>query len=305
MAITNVSSMILNRRHLMASAAIMTLSLRFGSLPTLAQDAKSTPIAKAPQNAVIWLKFNLNSASNEQFMGIPGAGDKMTHEFEEYRPYTSIGQFRAEIGKYIAPEDVAALEAYLFVPVDVNQADADTLQQLPGMTADTAQQMIASRPFADPDAFVQALSGVAGPELAAAAQTFLAPDAGATATWVKYDLNTASSAQLMAIPGAGERMTHEFEEYRPYTSIGQFRAEIGKYIAPEDVAALEKYVFVPVDPNAADADTLQQLPGVTASVAEALTKQRPFASADAFAQALQGQVSPDLTAEIAPYLAQA
>ena len=32
-------------------------------------------------------------------MGIPGAGDRMTREFEEYRPYTSIGQFRGEIGE--------------------------------------------------------------------------------------------------------------------------------------------------------------------------------------------------------------
>jgi DNA uptake protein ComE-like DNA-binding protein len=273
-------------------------------MPTLAQDASSKDAANAPQSAVIWPRFNLNSAASEQFMGIPGAGEKMTREFEEYRPYTSIGQFRAEIGKYVAPEDVAALEAYLFVPVDVNEADADTLQQLPGVNADAAQTLIAGRPFADVDAFVKALEGIAGSELAAAAKAFLAPDAGESAAWVKYDLNTASSEQLMAIPGAGEHMTREFDEYRPYSSIGQFRGEIGKYISPEEVAVLEKYLFVPVDPNTADGDTMQQLPGVTPALVEAVDKQRPFASAEAFVQALQAQVSPELAAAIAPYLTQ-
>jgi len=289
----------LSRRGLIAAAAVTAVTLRAGQRPTLAQDA-----ATAPQHAVIWPKFNLNSASSEQFMGIPGAGEKMTDEFEEYRPYTSIGQFRAEIGKYIAPEDVAALEAYLFVPVDVNEADAETLQQLPGVNPDNAQQLIEGRPYADAAVFLKALEGIAGSELAAAAKTFLAPDAGDVATWVKYDLNTASSEQLQAIPGAGERMTREFEEYRPYTSIDQFRGEIGKYISPEEVAALEKYLFVPVDPNSADADTMQQLPGLTPSLVETINQQRPFASADAFMQALQAQVSPELVAAIAPYLTQ-
>jgi len=39
-------------------------------------------------------------------------------------------------------------------------------------------------------------------------------------------------------------MRHEFEEYRPYTSIEQFRREIGKYVDKAEVARLEKYVMI-------------------------------------------------------------
>jgi hypothetical protein len=39
-------------------------------------------------------------------------------------------------------------------------------------------------------------------------------------------------------------MVHEFEEYRPYTSIEQFRAEIGKYVDEKEVARLERYIYV-------------------------------------------------------------
>ena len=88
--------------------------------------------------AAAWTKFNLNSAGNDQFVTIPGVGDKMLDEFNEYKPYSSILQFCTEIGKYVDDSEVAAYEAYLFVPVDPNTADSDTLQQLPGVSSDIA-----------------------------------------------------------------------------------------------------------------------------------------------------------------------
>ena len=293
---THFERIAISRRGLIAASAGAALALRCGGM-ALAQDA-AAPAAKAevPAGAAAWLKYNLNTAAEDQLVGIPGAGERMTREFLEYRPYTSIGQFRGEIGKYISPEEVAALETYLFVPVDANQADADTLQQLPGVNADVAQALIAGRPYDSVDHFLAAFGGTVDGELLTAAATFLTPNAGETATWLKYNLNTASDEQLMGIPGAGERMTREFTEYRPYTSIGQFRGEIGKYVGPEEVAALEKYLFVPVDPNQADVDTLRQLPGVSADLAQTLSGNRPYDSVDAFLAALSGAVSPELAA---------
>jgi DNA uptake protein ComE-like DNA-binding protein len=83
-----------------------------------------------------------------------------------------------------------------------------------------------------------------GSRLTAAQETTATPSTG-TATWVKYNLNTLTDAQILSIPNAGDRMTREFAEYRPYTTIGQFRAEIGKYVDADVVAGYEQYVFVP------------------------------------------------------------
>src|ERR1700741_1878307 len=58
------------------------------------------------------------------------------------------------------------------------------------------------------------------------------------------NLNTATDAQLMSIPGMGPRMLREFKEYRPYTSIEQFRREIGKYVDKAEVARLEQYITI-------------------------------------------------------------
>jgi len=60
--------------------------------------------------------------------------------------------------------------------------------------------------------------------------------------FVAINLNDAKRSDILLIPGVGDRMAHEFEEYRPYSSMEQFRREIGKYVDAQEVARLEQYV---------------------------------------------------------------
>ena len=60
----------------------------------------------------------------------------------------------------------------------------------------------------------------------------------------RININTATDAEILAIPGMGPRMLREFKEYRPYTSIEQFRREIGKYVDKAEVARLEQYITI-------------------------------------------------------------
>ncbi len=64
----------------------------------------------------LWAPLNLNTATADDIMLIPGMSTRMMNEFREYKPYKSIGQFRYEIGKYVSKAEVARLEAYVFVP---------------------------------------------------------------------------------------------------------------------------------------------------------------------------------------------
>jgi len=121
----------------------------------------------------LFRQINLNNASEDEIKLIPGMSRKMVHEFEEYRPYTSLEQFRREMGKYVDDDEVARLEQYVFIPMN---------------------------------------------------------------------LNTASGEDFSTIPGMSRKMVHEFEEYRPYGSMEQFRREIGKYVDEDEVARLESYV---------------------------------------------------------------
>jgi DNA uptake protein ComE-like DNA-binding protein len=123
----------------------------------------------------LFVHLNLNTATREQILLIPSAGPRMAHEFEEYRPYKALSQFHREIDKYVDDKELARLEQYVFVPIN---------------------------------------------------------------------LNTATDADILTIPGLGNRMLHEFKEYRPYKAMEQFRREIGKYVDKREVARLERYVTI-------------------------------------------------------------
>ena len=89
--------------------------------------------------------------------------------------------------------------------------------------------------------------------------------------FLPINLNTASDAEMKLVPGVGKRMAHEFEEYRPYKSMAQWRREIGKYVDDNELARLEQYVFVPLELTASEADFLT-IPSRQAHGARVLTK---------------------------------
>lgn len=138
-------------------------------------DALLKEVNKEELYKKIFIPFNLNTTAEADFKLIPGVGDKMAHEFEEYRPYLSVKQFKREIGKYVDDSEVERYLNYVFVPVE---------------------------------------------------------------------LNTASEEDIKALPGLGKRMAHEFEEYRPYSNIAQFRKEIGKYVDDKELKRLERFVYL-------------------------------------------------------------
>ena len=119
------------------------------------------------------LKLNLNDATTEEFKTIPGMTDRMVREFDEYRPYASIQQFRREIGKYVSEDIVAGYEQYVFVPVDPNNSDAETMMQIPGIDASVVEEIVAGRPYVSPDAFLEAIAPMLSEEHLSAVSGFL------------------------------------------------------------------------------------------------------------------------------------
>jgi len=79
---------------------------------------------------------------------------------------------------------------------------------------------------------------------ATASTTPAASSTASSTAIVPININTATDAEILRIPGVGPRMLREFKEYRPYTSIEQFRREIGKYVDKAEVARLEQYIVI-------------------------------------------------------------
>ena len=85
---------------------------------TAVDRALASHLTEAERDSVytrLWRPIDLNTASKEEILLIPGVGARMQHEFEEYRPYNSIERFRREIGKYVDSTEVARLERYVTI----------------------------------------------------------------------------------------------------------------------------------------------------------------------------------------------
>lgn len=78
------------------------------------REASLSDAQRAEVYARLFVPVNLVSASQEELLLVPGAGPRMAHEFEEYRPWDGgIVRFRREIGKYVDGDEVARLESYV------------------------------------------------------------------------------------------------------------------------------------------------------------------------------------------------
>ena len=150
----------------------------FGSITELNTFLLAQKLTQEQANAFYakaFVHINLNTATREEILLVPGAGNRMTREFAEYRPWKTWTQFEKEIGKYVGAQETARLAQYAFIPVN---------------------------------------------------------------------LNTATDADVLTIPGAGQRMVREFKEYRPWKTQAQFEKEIGKYVDAKEVKRLWRYVVI-------------------------------------------------------------
>jgi DNA uptake protein ComE-like DNA-binding protein len=170
--------------------------------------------------------------------------------------------------------------------VDVNVVTEADLAAMPGMTPAIAKAIVAKRPFAS----ITELNTF----LLAQGLTQEQASGFYGKAFVPINLNTATSEEILLVPGAGRRMTHEFAEYRPWKTYAQFDREIGKYVGAAATAKLAQYTFIPMNANTASAADLQTIPGVTPALVQAIQAGRPFkTAADLEAAVAKGSTAPD------------
>ena len=101
----------------------------------------------------MFVQINLNTASEEEILMIPGTGKRMLHEFLEYRPYKTLAQFHKEIGKYVDKTELARLEQYVFVSINLNTASDEDILSIPGMGKRMLGEFKEYRPYANIEKF--------------------------------------------------------------------------------------------------------------------------------------------------------
>jgi DNA uptake protein ComE-like DNA-binding protein len=129
---------------------------------------------------------------------------------------------------------VAFAQDAMTTRVNVSTAPVEELLTIPGVGEKIADELMEYRPYTSKEQFEAELGKYLNADELAALEQYV--------TIGLVDLNTASAEALMNVPGIGEKIADEVAEYRPYTSMEQFRKELGKYLSAEEVSALEFYL---------------------------------------------------------------
>ncbi|MFV1987521.1 MAG: hypothetical protein ACC682_09565 [Gemmatimonadota bacterium] len=103
----------------------------------------------------MWIPLDLNAASEEELLLIPGVGTRMAGEFDEYRPYDGIPRFRREMGKYVDEDVVETYTKYVFITIDLNSATREQIMMIPGVGSRLLGEIEEYRPYESIDQFMR------------------------------------------------------------------------------------------------------------------------------------------------------
>lgn len=167
--------------------------------------------------------------------------------------------------------------------VDANRATEAELKAIPQLNETLVKAILEKRPFAS----VTELNAILTPALSKeqAAEVY-------KKIFVHINLNKATKEEILLIPGVGNRMLHEFEEYRPYDTLAKFHKEIAKYVNAEELARLEQYVFVPIHLNAASDEDILSIPGLGRRMVYEFKEYRPYKTIEQFRKEIGKYVNP-------------
>jgi len=205
--------------------SVLSAAIMFVALAASAQ-------AQAGENHTL---ANPNLATADQLAAVPGLPAAAVEAIMDGRPFLRMSALHAVVSQHVAADAVATVYAGMWLPIDLNDVTDEEILLIPGIGSRMLHEFEEYRPYAGLAVFEREMAKyVDDDEVARMAQY----------VYVRIDLNTASDEAILSLPGIGNRMLHEFDEYRPYAAMAQFRREMAKYVDDDEVARMERYVEI-------------------------------------------------------------
>ena len=208
-------------KHLIV-AALMTVAVT--AAPARAQVGKSLGVVDA------------NTAAEKDLLAMPNMTPAIVKGLMEKRPFASITELNAYLlSQKLTQEQANAFYGKAFVHINLNTATAEEIMLVPNAGKRMAHEFDEYRPWKTYAQFDKEIGKYVGAEKTAQLAQY---------TFIPVKLNSATDADILTIPGAGQRMVREFKEYRPWKTKEQFLKEIGKYVGAKEAERLWRYVVI-------------------------------------------------------------
>ena len=204
------------------AAAVLALSAM--AAPAAAQVGKSLGVVDA------------NTAPEKDLLAMPHMTPAIVKGLLEKRPFASITDLNAYLlSQKLTPQQADEFYRKAFVHINLNTATAQEILLVPDAGKRMAHEFEEYRPWKTYAQFDKEIGKYVGAEKTAQLAQY---------TFIPIRLNTATDADILSIPGTGQRMVREFKEYRPWKSKEQFIKEIGKYVGAKDAERMWRYVVI-------------------------------------------------------------
>ena len=177
-----------------------------------------------------------NVAADAELRQLPHMTPTIVKSLLEKRPFMTVVEFnRFLLDQKLAPEQATEFYRKAFVHVNLNTGTRDEFLLIPGAGKRMSSEFAEYRPWTGWAQFDKEIGKYVGQQETDRFKQYM---------FIPLNLNTASDADLLTIPGVGQRMVREFKEYRPWKTKEQFVKEIGKYVGPQETARLWRYVVI-------------------------------------------------------------
>jgi DNA uptake protein ComE-like DNA-binding protein len=176
-----------------------------------------------------------NKATKAEMTPLPHMTPELADAIIAGRPYADMVALDKVVAAKLNEAQKKELYVKLFLPINLNKATRPEILLVPGVGAQMAHEFEEYRPYDGMPRFRREIGKYVNAAEVARFEQYV---------FVPINLNSASDEDMLTIPGSGPRMLREFKEYRPYTSIEQFRREMSKYWDAKEVARLERYVTI-------------------------------------------------------------
>ena len=205
----------------MAGAAAIALAVTAG------------PAAQVGQSQGV---VDANTAREADLLKMPHMTPAIVKGLIARRNFSSV----VELNTYLleaglTPPQAMEFYGHAFIHVNLNTGTREEILLIPNAGNRMVREFAEYRPWVSFAQFDKEISKYVGQE---------ATDKLKQYVFIPLDLNKATAEQILTIPGAGQRMVREFQEYRPWTSKAQFDKEISKYVGQKETDRLWRYVVI-------------------------------------------------------------
>ena len=122
------------------------------------------------------------------------------------------------------------------------------------------------------------------------------------AVTARLNPNTATEAQLRAVPQLNPELVTAILQNRPFATTADYHRAVGSRLAAEQRSQLYAALFIPIKLNTATEAEIMLIPGMTARMAEEFEEYRPYTSMDQFNREIGKYVNQAEVARLASYV---